>query len=308
MHWLNYRHLHYFWVTAREGNLTRASRLLRLSPSTVSAQIKVLEADLGHSLFHRRGRGLVLSERGQVVKEYADEIFDLGRELVDAVQRETGPRHAYRLRVGVANDLPKLVAWELLSPALQVPDFPVHLVVHEDRADRLVADLAVHHLDLVLVDKPVGLALDVDADSALLGESGVSFMASPALAAQVLRGFPQSLHGAPVLLPGVGSTLRTLLESWFDRSKVRPRIVAEFADSALLKSFGQAGAGVFAVPTVVRDAVEAQYRVVCLGELDGAIERFYAVALPSRLANPAVAAVLRSAATNVRFHQTELAL
>jgi LysR family transcriptional activator of nhaA len=302
---LNYQHLRYFWVTAREGNLTRAAKLLRLAPSTVSAQIKSLEDAVGHDLFDRRGRGLVLTERGHVVKEYADDIFALGKELVDAVQSETGPRHAYRLRVGVGNDLPKLVAWELLSPALRVEGFPVHLIVHEDRADRLVADLAVHHLDLVLADAPVGLSSDVHADSVLLGESGVTLMASPPLAATVIGGFPDSLNDAPVLLPEVGSAMRGLLEVWFGRRRIRPRIVAEFGDSALLKAFGQEGAGVFPVPTVVREAVEAQYRVVAIGELEDSWERFYAVAMPARMNNPAVEAVLRAAERNIRLHRIE---
>lgn len=301
---LNYQHLRYFWVTAREGNLTRASRLLSLAPSTVSAQIRSLEEAVGHELFDRSGRGLQLTERGQVVKEYADDIFALGQELVDAVRSETGPRHAYRLRVGVGNDLPKLVAWEFLSPALRVEGFPVHLVVHEDRADRLVADLAVHHLDLVLADAPVGLSSDVHAESVLLGSSGVTLMAAPALASRVLAGFPGSLQDAPVLLPEVGSTMRGLLETWFERTRIRPRIVAEFGDSALLKAFGQEGAGVFPVPTVVREAVEAQYRVVSIGELEDTWERFYAVAMPTRMNNPAVDAVLRAAEQNVRLHRT----
>ncbi len=296
MDWLNFHHLRYFWVTAREGKLTVASELLRLAPSTVSVQIKSLEEALGHDLFERRGRGLVLTERGQVVKEYADEIFALGQELVDAVRSATGPRHAYRLRVGVGNDLPKLLAYELLAPALRIEGFPVHMVVHEDRADRLVADLAVHHLDLVLTDAPVALSSDMPAEAALLGESTVTLMAAPALAAKVLHGFPQSLEGAPVLLPEVGSEMRNLLEIWFAGVDVHPRVVAECGDSALLKSFGQEGAGIFAVPTVVRDIVASQYRVVTVGELETSVERFYAVALRSRLKNPAVAAVIDAAA------------
>jgi LysR family transcriptional activator of nhaA len=300
---LNYQHLRYFWHTAREGNLSRAAASLRLAPSTVSAQIKTLEAVLGYPLFERRGRGLVLTERGQVVREYADEIFALGEELIDAARSKTGPRHAYRLRVGVGNDLPKLVAWELLSPALHMPDFPVHLVVHEDRADRLVADLAIHHLDLVLADQPVGLSSDVRAESVLLGQSAVSLMGSPSLAAQVLQGFPASLEGAPVLLPGGGSAMRKLLEQWFETHQIRPRIVAEVGDSALLKAFGQEGAGLFPIPTAVRSAVEAQYRVVEVGRLDGIWERIYAVVNPAKRQNPAVKAVL-DAGNNVRYHQT----
>jgi LysR family transcriptional activator of nhaA len=290
---LNFQHLRYFWVTAREGHLTRASALLRLSPSTVSAQIKALEDNLGYPLFERRGRGLILTERGEMVREYADEIFALGEEMVDAARRATGMRHAYRFRVGVSNDLPKLIARDLLTQAMRIEGFPVHLVVHEGRADRLVADLAVHHLDLVLVDRPVGLSSDVHADSILLGESGVSLMASPQLASEVLGGFPHSLEGAPLLVPEVGSAMRGQLESWFERSGIRPRIVAECGDSALLKAFGQEGVGVFPVPTFVRQAVEEQYRVVCVGELSDAWERVYAVVMPSRRENQAVQAVLK---------------
>jgi LysR family transcriptional regulator, transcriptional activator of nhaA len=289
---INYQHLRYFWFTAREGQLTKASRRLNLSPSTVSSQIKTLEHQLGYALFERRGRGLVLTERGELVKAYADEIFALGQEMVEAVRSATALRHAYRFRVGVANDLPKLVAKTLLLPSLHIDDFPVHLVVHEANADRLVADLAVHHLDLVLVDRPVGLSSDVHANSVLLTESTVSLMAAPRLARRVLNGFPQSLEGMPFLLPETRSAMRDLLEGWFERTAIRPRVVAEFGDSALLKAFGEDGAGVFAVPTVVREAVEAQYRVVAVAELEDLVERVYAVVMPNRMENQAVQAVL----------------
>lgn len=301
---LNYQHLRYFWVAARAGSVTGAARRMRLSPSTVSSQIKQLEAWLGEPLFERRGRNLHLTVRGQVVKQYADDIFALGEEMVDATRSATGLRHAYRLRVGVGNHLPKLVARELLSPALAMPDFPVHLVVLEDRADRLVADLAVHHLDLVLADRPVALALDVHAESRLLGESSLSLMATPALADSLKGPFPASLDGAPVLLPEVGSAMRDLLEDWFRRQGLRPRIVAEFGDSALVDSFGQSGAGIFAVPTVVRDVVAKSHRVVCLGELEDTWEQLYAVVMPSKKTNPAVEAVLH-AADSIRYHRRE---
>jgi len=300
---LNYQHLRYFWMTAREGNLTRAAGSLRLAPSTVSAQIKSLEDALGHPLFERRGRGLALTERGQMVKEYADDIFGLGQELVDAVKSEAGLKHAYRLRVGLGNDVPKLQAYQLLSPALRVPDFPVHLVVHEDRADRLVADLAVHHFDLVLSDAPVGLSSDVHAESVILSESGVTLLATPQLAATILHGFPNSLQGAPVLLPEVGSSMRMVLEAWFEKARIRPRIVAEIGDSALLKSFGQEGAGVFAVPSIVADAVQSQYRVVAVGELPEAKQRLYALVMPNRRANPAVLAVLGDGLHSVKANR-----
>jgi LysR family transcriptional activator of nhaA len=292
---LNYHHLKYFWATARDGNLTRAARRLRVSPSTVSAQIKSLEEGLGHPLFERRGRGLGLTDRGQVVMEYADEIFGLGEELVDAVRRESGPKHAYRFRVGLGNDVPKLQAWQLLSPCLRMDDLHVHLVVHEDRADRLVAGLAVHQFDLVVVDAPVGLASELPVESVVLGESTVTLLASPALAARIRPGFPQSLDEAPLLLPEVGSELRRMLEEWFAEQQLRPRVVAEIGDSALLKAFGQEGAGVFAVPTGVAAAVRSQYHVEAVGELPGARPRLYAMVMQGRRGNPAVAAVIDAA-------------
>lgn len=301
---LNFQHLRYFWVTAREGKLNKASKILSLSPSTISAQIKSLEHNLGYSLFERRGRGLALTERGIMVKQYADEIFALGQEMVDAGRSSTRQRHAYRFHVGVANDLPKLVARDLLSPSMRIDGCPVHLVVHEDRPDRLVADLGVHHLDMVLVDRPVTLSSDLRAESVLLGESTVTLMAAPSLAGRILNGFPQSLEGAPLLLPEVGSAMRGLLETWFEQTGIRPHVVAEFGDSALLKAFGEDGIGVFAVPTAIRAAVEAQYRVLAVGELKDAKERVYAVVMSSRMRNQAVQAVLQGAATNLRFSRT----
>ena len=302
---LNFQHLRYFWVTAREGKLNKASKLLHLSPSTISAQIKSLEQSLGYALFERRGRGLALTERGVMVKQYADEIFALGQEMIDAGRRATKQRHTYRFHVGVANDLPKLVARDLLSPAMNIDGCPVHLVAHEDSPDRLVADLGVHHLDMVLVDRPVTLSSDLRAESILLGESTVTLMAAPSLAGRILNGFPQSLEGAPLLLPEVGSAMRGLLETWFEQSGIRPHVVAEFGDSALLKAFGEKGTGVFAVPTAVRSAVEAQYRVLAVGELEEAKERVYAVVMSSRMQNQAVQAVLHGAATNLRFSHSE---
>lgn len=300
MDWLNYQHLRYFWLTAREGNLTRAAQRLRLSPSTVSAQIKTLEEMLGQELFERRGRSLVLTAHGEIVKQYADEIFGLGSELMDAVKSGTGPRHAFRLRVGVSHNLPKLVAYRLLAPAIHLEGYPVHLVVTQDRADRLVADLAVHQLDLVLTDTPVGLATDVHVECRLLGECEVTLSAAPALHRRYRQGFPQSLEGAPLLLPDPGSAMRELLEGWFDRERVRPRVVAEFDDSALLKAFGQEGAGIVPLPALVENEVARQYGLEPLGRLSGVYERFFGLALPGKLSNPAVRAVVESARVVLR--------
>ena len=282
-------------MVAREKSLARASEKLLLAPSTVSAQIKSLENWLGYPLFDKQGRGRVLTLRGQVVKEYADEIFAIGEEMVDAARSETGLRHAYRFRIGVSSHLPKLIASELLLPTLNIPDFPVHLIVKEGPGHRLVADLSVHHLDLVLVDRPVGLSLDVHAESILIGESSISLMAAPTIAAEALKDFPNSLNGMPMLLPEVGSTMRNQLEIWFQKSDIHPRIHGEFGDSALLKAFGQAGAGIFAVPTSVKNAVESKYRVVTIAELPEIMEPIYAVIMPNRMNNPAVQSILEAA-------------
>ena len=297
---LNYQHLRYFWMVAREKNLSRTAEKPSLAPSTISSQIKTLEAWLGYPLFERQGRGLTLTMRGQVVKEYADDIFALGEELVDAARSQIGMRHAYRLRVGVSNHLPKLIAWELLSPALHIPDFPVHLIVREDQADQLVADLAVHHLDLVLVDRPVNLSLDVHAESILIGDSSISLMGAPQLAAKALTGFPESLNGLPILLPEIGSTMRNQLEMWFQKTGVHPKVIGEFGDSALLNFFGHAGAGIFAVPTSVRKTVESTYRVITIQELSEVRESLYIVVMPNRKANPAVQKILEVANTSIK--------
>jgi LysR family transcriptional regulator, transcriptional activator of nhaA len=298
MYSLNYHHLRYFWMVAREGSLTRASKRLKLAPSTVSAQVKTLEEQLGHPLFERRGRRLHLTEYGQVVREYADDIFALGEELVGAVNSETRPQHAYRLRVGVASNLPKSVAYQLLAPALAVDTFPVHLVCHVDRAERLVADLAIHHLDLALADVPLAIASDVAADSVLLGGTSVSLLGRPMLVSKHLADFPNSLNDAPLLLPERDSNMRNLVERFFEQRNIRPKVVAEVGDSALLEAFGGAGSGLFPVATLVAEAVCAQSRCVVLGELDpGLRENFYAITTPSRRRNPAVLAVLEAAAS-----------
>ena len=300
MEWLNYHHLYYFWTTAREGNLRRASRKLRLAPSTVSAQIKSLEERLEQPLFVRAGRSLQLSEAGQVVLEYADEIFSLGKELVDAVPSGAARRRPLRLRVGVANILPKLVAYRLLAPALEIDALTVQLICQEATAEELVAELAIHHLDLVLADAPVGLARDVHAKSQLLGTCETTLFATPKLASQLRGDFPRFLDGAPLLLPGRRTTLRPLLEDWMERNAIEPRVVAEFNDSALMKAFGQAGAGVFAAPSLVQAEICEQYEVAPLGTADGVLERFYALTMPSRHANPALRAVLDTASESMR--------
>ena len=288
MYSLNYQHLKYFWAVSRHGNLTRASAELLLTPQTVSTQIRDLENGLGVELFSREGRRLVLTDIGRVVYRYADEIFNIGREIQDVVRGLPGrPLH---LVVGVADVVPKLIAHHLIEPAIQLKE-PVRVICREGRTDRLLAELAIHNLDVVLSDAPIPPAVKIRAYNHLLGESRVTFMASDRLARNCRKGFPESMNGAPILLPAEGTTLRGTLEQWFDTLEIRPMIVGEFEDSALLKAFGQAGVGIFAVPSVIQDEVRRQYGVEPIGVAEGIVERFYAISLERKIRHPAVEAI-----------------
>jgi LysR family transcriptional activator of nhaA len=293
MEWLNYHHLHYFWAVAREGSLARACRELRLAPSTVSGQIHALEGSLGEKLFSRSGRQLVLTETGRVVFRNAEEIFTLGRELRDAVKGRPVGR-PLSLVVGVADVVPKLVARRLLEPALRSPE-PVRLVCREDKPERLFAELAVHNLDVVLSDAPVGPSIRIRAFSHLLGECGVTFLATPELAAAHKRKFPKSLDGAPLLLPTETTALRRGLDHWFGARGVRPKVVGEFDDSALLTECGETGLGIFPVPSVVADTVKRTYGVERVGSANPVRERFYAISIERKLTHPAVVALTEAA-------------
>lgn len=289
MEWLNYHHLRYFWAAAKEGGVTRASEKLNISQPTVSAQIRDLEEALGAKLFARAGRRLVLTDVGRVAYRYADEIFGLGRELLDTVKgRSTG--RAPRLAVGIANVVPKLIAYRLLEPALAL-DPPVQIVCHEDKPERLLAELAVHELDLVLSDAPVGPGLSVRAYNHVLGECGVAIFGTEKLAAAHRARFPRSLDGAPFLLPTPGTTLGRSLEEWFDAQGIRPRVVGHFEDSALLKVFGQAGRGLFPAPAAIEAEVMREHGVRRVGAVDSVRERFYAISVERKLKHPAVLAI-----------------
>lgn len=293
MDWLNYHHLKYFWAVAREGHLTRASRELHLTPQTVSAQIRQLEESLGEDLFERTGRRLVLTEAGRLVYGYAREIFDLGREMQEAVRgRPTG--RPLSLIVGVVDVLPKLIAYELIRPAREMPE-PVHVLCREASAEELLAQLAIHRIDVMLSDTPVPPGMNVRAFHHLLGECGVAFMAVPELAASLRRRFPQSLDGAPLLLPTSDTVLRRSLDHWFEAEGIRPRIEGEFQDAALLRVFGQEGAGVFCVPDVLERRARSQYGARLVGRTRGVTERFYAISAERRVRHPAAAAICDAA-------------
>ncbi len=292
MEWLNYHHLLYFWVVAREGTITSAAKTLSLSPSTISGQINQLEASMGQKLFKRSGRNIVLTDVGRSVFRYADDIFTLGRELMDFVHgRQLKRMH---LHVGISMVVPKLVASRLVEPALALPE-KIHLFCHEGSTEELMADLATHHLDVVLTDAPLGQDTRVRAFNHLLGECGVSFVAAPHLAAQLREGFPQSLTGASVLLPMSSSAMRRKLDHWFQDNDIHPQIEAEFDDSALMKVFGQHGRGAFPVPSVVIDEIARQYGVEHLGQISGVKESFYAVSVQRQLRHPGVVAISQAA-------------
>ena len=297
MEWLNYHHLLYFWVAARDGGVSRASEALHLTHSTISGQLRQLEKSLGTKLFSRKGRGLELTEAGRLVYRYADEIFALGKELQDAVRgRPTGNR--IRLVVGIADVMPKLVVRSLLKPALK-SGHEVRVVCREDKAERLFADLAAFELDVILTDAPLPPGIPLRAFNHLLGECAVGVFGTSNLAKRYRKGFPGSLSGAPFLMPTENTQLRRSLDQWFDANEIKPSIEGEFEDSALLKVFGQEGIGLFAAPVAIAKEIERQYDVEFVGELPEIKERFFAISPEKRHKNPAVVALCETARSDV---------
>lgn len=290
---VNYKHLRYFWVVAKEGSIARAAERLRLTPQTISGQLGLLEDSLGTSLLSRVGRGLELTDTGRLVLSYAEEIFSLGEELEDAVRNAPEPRPLL-FRVGVANVVPKSIAYRLLAPALQLA-VPVRMVCREEALDTLLGELALHRLDLVIADRPLSSNVSVRAFNHPLGECGVSFFVQGGQMRRYAGAFPQVLEGAPLLLPGEGTAVRTRLLHWLSAQRIQPRIVGEFDDSSLMKTFGRAGTGIFMAPTVIASEVVRQYGVSVIGETGDVRERFYAISVERRISHPAVAAITERA-------------
>lgn len=295
---LNYKHLHYFRTVAKTGAINKAAEKLHLTPQTLSGQIGILEARLGVALFRRSGRRLELTDAGRTALTYADEIFDVGAELEEALQTGLAAR-VHPFRVGIADVVPKAIAYQLLAPALTLAE-PVKLICREHGLEQLVADLAIHRLDMVLADRPLPSNMDIKGYSHPLGECGIAFLAAGAVAETLSPDFPSNLHGAPLLIPGQDSALRMPLLRWLERRGIQPTIVGEFDDSALMSAFGQAGAGVFPVPLTTAQEVMRQYEVVELGQTPEIRERFFAISVERRLSHPAVLAV--SEAARRRFH------
>ncbi|MBU0991854.1 MAG: transcriptional activator NhaR [Proteobacteria bacterium] len=293
MEWLNYHHLLYFWHVAQEGSLTRACEKLRLSPSTVSGQIRRLEEAIGRKLFSKSGRNLVMSEDGLIVFRYAEEIFSLGRELMDTLNdRPVGK--PLRITIGVADVVPKLVAWRLIQSALKLSE-PVQLICRENKPDQLLTELSQHHVDVILTDAPANPQVKVKVFNHQLGKCGIVFLAVKALSGKYSQGFPGSLDGAPLLLPTENTSLRRSLDQYFEGLGVHPRIIGEFEDSALLNAFGQEGLGIFPVPEIILAEVKRQHNVYMVGCAPEVYEYFYAITVERRIKHPAAIAICESA-------------
>jgi LysR family transcriptional regulator, transcriptional activator of nhaA len=297
MEWLNYHHLLYFWVVAREGSIAAATRKLHLTQPTISAQLRLLEESLGEKLFEKSGRSLVLTEAGRVALRYADEIFALGRELRDTL-RDRPTERLMRVQVGIADVVPKLVAYRILRPAFQIQG-DVEMVCREASSETLLMLLGQHEVDIVLTDAPASAA-PLRAYNHLLGESGTTFFAAPSLAASLKRRtFPRSLHGAPLLLPGASTQIRRALELWLDSTGIVPKRVGEFDDLALMTAFGRGGTGIFPAPTTIEKEIEAEYNVRVVGRVPEVKERFYAVSAERKIKNPIVGAITSAARREV---------
>jgi LysR family transcriptional regulator, transcriptional activator of nhaA len=293
MEFLNYHHLRYFWAVAKEGGLTKAAAKLHVSQPTISAQIQALEGVLGERLLRRAGRGLALTDAGQQVLSYAEEIFSLGQDLLNAVKQRPTSR-PLRLNLGVADTLPKLVAYRIIEPVFHLPQ-PVQVSCWETSVSDMLLELASYRLDLVLADEPASSGVTTNVFNQFLGESGVAFCAIPSLAARLRRGFPKSLNGAPALLPMANTGFRRSLEKWFHAVGVRPRLVGEFYDPAFVNVLALQGLGFMPVPTVVVKEIVKRFGFRELGRTEECRQQFYAITPERKRTHPAVTAITSDA-------------
>lgn len=290
---INYQHLYYFWMVAKQGSVTAACEILHLTQPTVSGQLAVFEQAVGAKLFRKVGRKLVLTETGRAVFHYAEEIFALGREMSHMLKGRTTER-GVRLNIGVSDAMPKLIAYRLMAPVLKLAE-PAQIHCVEDKTERLLTEISLHGIDMMLSDVPATPASGTRIFNHFLGESAVAIFAAPAVAARYRHDFPRCLNGAPFLLPTTNTALRRSLDQWFDSQQISPVIQAEVEDSALLKTFGAAGAGLFFSPHAVASEIQRQYGTGMLGLAKGVYERFYAITAQRRLKHPLVAAILENA-------------
>ncbi|MDR6711302.1 LysR family transcriptional activator of nhaA [Pseudomonas hunanensis] len=295
---LNYRQLHYFWVVARSGSIVRASEQLNLTPQTISGQISLFEQTYGLELFQRVGRQLELTETGRQTLVYAEQMFQIGSEL-EAMLR-AGPQEQILFRVGVADVVPKSIVYRLLAPTMEL-DGVLRINCREDKLERLLADLAIQRLDLVISDSPMPSHLDIKGYSQKLGECGLSFFATPALAERYGQPFPACLDDAPLLIPGQETVVRSRLLRWLSEQQVQPRIIGEFDDSALMQAFGQSGSGIFVAPSVIAEEVCRQYGVVLIGQTEAVNESFYAISVERKVKHPGIVAITEGARREL-FH------
>ena len=293
MDWLNYHHLLYFWMVAREGTILRAAQKLHIGQPAISTQLRCLEESLGQKLFQKSGRTLELTETGRTVYRYADEIFSLGREMVDTLKGHPVGKPV-RFVVGIVDVMPKLMARRLLEPALRLSD-DLRLVCVENTLENLLSDLILHNVDIVLSDTPVTAAFKVRAYNHALGESAVGLFATKEMARRYRKNFPESLQGAPLLLPAGSSALRRSMDSWLESKDLRPLIRGEFDDTALIKAFGQTGEGIFPGSLAIQEEINRQYEVELVGEMQGVREHFFAISAERKIKHPAVLAIARTA-------------
>lgn len=295
MDFLNYHHLRYFWVAAKEGGLTRAAAKLGVSQPSICTQVQALEHALGDKLLRRTPRGLVLTEAGQKVFSFAEEIFSLGEDLLSTMKRRPTAR-PLRVHIGIVDSLPKLLTYGMLKPIFHLAQ-AVQASCCEGKVPDLLAQLATYRLDVVLSDEPAPASGSLKTFNHLLGRCGVSFCAEPRLATRLKRHFPGSLQDAPALLPSPNSALRRSLEQWFQEQGIRPRLVAEFDDAALMKVAATDGLGFFCLPSLVASEAVTRYGVKVIGHVPRCVQEFYAISGERRLTHPAVLAMTAQAQT-----------
>lgn len=290
---INYKHLYYMREVASAGALSRAAERLHLTPQTISSQISLLEESMGVELFRRQGRTLELTEAGQTALNYADEIFQLGAELEEVLQHYPRGR-AQLFRVGVSDLVPKSIAYRLLEPAMFMGQ-KIRIVCTEGKLPDLLAELAVHRMELVIADSPMPAHMNVKGFNHELGSSSISFFATPDVRATLKGPFPQCLERAPLLIPSEGAAIRSKLMHWFHTQQINPVIIGEFDDSALMKAFGQAGTGVFIGPTALEQAMEAEGKTQVIGRIPDLKERYFAISIERRITHPAIKAITEDA-------------
>lgn len=290
---LNYKHLYYFREVATLGSIARACESLNLTPQTISGQLQLLEESLGVKLLRKQGRNLELTEAGQLARRYADEIFQLGSTMEQALRNHPS-QQARLFRVGVVDVVPKTIAYKLMEPAMELTP-QIHIVCTEGALPDLLGELAMHRIELVIADKPLPNNMAIKGFSHRLGSSSISFFAHTSIKEQLQGEFPHCLHNAPLLIPSEGTSVRHELMHWFHQQTLSPQIIGEFDDSALMRAFGFAGSGVFIAPSVQEDTFTQEPNIHCIGRADAVVEQFFAISVERRISHPAVLAITKHA-------------